>query len=173
MSPAPTHTNGTGPEQAGANDTVADGAAARYVAPDRATRRLVNPLVAGLVKLGVSPWGARVLEVRGRTSGEWRSTPVNLLVLDGETYLVAPRGHAQWVRNLRVAGEGRLRRGRRRRSFTATELADDAKAPVLRAYVDRWGWEVGQFFEGLDADATDEQLRGVAAGFPVFRIDLA
>jgi deazaflavin-dependent oxidoreductase (nitroreductase family) len=142
----------------------------RYLAPDRLTRRLMNPVVAGLVKLGVSPWGARVLEVRGRTSGEWRSNPVNLLTVDGETYLVAPRGHTQWVRNLRAAGEGRLRRGRRRRPITAVELADDAKAPILRAYVERWGWEVGQFFEGLDADATDEQLRHVAPGFPVFRI---
>lgn len=154
----------------GSTTTTTSRGPARYLAPDRFTRRLMNPVVAGLVKLGISPWGARVLEVRGRTSGEWRSTPVNLLDLDGETYLVAPRGTTQWVRNLRAAGEGRLRRGRRRRTFAAVELGDDAKAPVLRAYVDRWGWEVGQFFEGLDATATDEQLRDAAPGFPVFRI---
>ena len=79
-------------------------AAARYVRPGRATA-LFNGVIAGLTRAGVSVWGSRVLAVRGRTSGEMRTTPVNLLTVDGERYLVAPRGVTQWVRNIRVAGE--------------------------------------------------------------------
>jgi deazaflavin-dependent oxidoreductase (nitroreductase family) len=113
-----------------------------------------------------------VLAVRGRKSGEWRTTPVNLLTVDGTRYLVAPRGQAQWVRNLRAAGQGELRVGRRTEGFTATEMADADKPPVLRAYLRKWGWEVGRFFEGVKADATEEQIRGIAPGFPVFRITI-
>jgi deazaflavin-dependent oxidoreductase (nitroreductase family) len=143
--------------------------APRYVVPT-SMDRLFNSTVATLTRAGISIMGSRVLAVRGRKSGEWRTTPVNLLTLDGTRYLVAPRGQAQWVRNLRVAGEGELRVGRRAEHFTATELADQDKPPVLREYLRRWGWEVGRFFEGITKDATDEQLREIAPGFPVFRI---
>src|ERR671922_1733352 len=97
----------------------------RYIAPDWFTRKVFNRIVAALTRLGISVWGSRVLEVRGRKTGEPRRTPVNLLVLDGTRYLVAPRGHTQWVRNLRVSGEGRLRLGRKLEPFRASEIADD------------------------------------------------
>ena len=145
--------------------------AQRYVVPTAADR-LFNSTVGALTKAGISVWGSRVLAVRGRKSGEWRTTPVNLLTVDGRRYLVAPRGQAQWVRNLRAAGAGELRVGRRAERFTATELADAGKPPVLRAYLKRWGWEVGRFFEGVTADATDEQVREIAPGFPVFEVTI-
>src|SRR5688572_13557442 len=84
----------------------------RYLRPDWFTEHVFNPTVAGLTRIGVSVWGARVLEVPGRTSGEIRTTPVNLLTIDGDRYLVAPRGETQWVKNVRVAGGCRLRVGR-------------------------------------------------------------
>jgi deazaflavin-dependent oxidoreductase (nitroreductase family) len=134
------------------------------------TKNVFNRIVAGLTRLGISVWGSRVLEVRGRTSGEWRSTPVNLLTLEGERYLVSPRGHSQWVRNMRVSGGGRLRVGPRSEQFTATELEDADKVPVLRAYLKRWKAEVGVFFEGVGPDSSDEQLRAIAPKHPVFRL---
>ena len=143
---------------------------ARYVRPGRFTTRAFNPLVALLTRLGVSVWGSRLLAVRGRTSGEQHTVPVNLLELDGARYLVAPRGHTQWVRNLRVQGEGELRLGRRVGPFTAEELADDEKPDVLRAYLRRWKAEVGAFFEGLDHASDDDALLAAAPGFPVFRL---
>ncbi|MFE7524369.1 nitroreductase family deazaflavin-dependent oxidoreductase [Kitasatospora sp. NPDC057542] len=135
-----------------------------------ATGKLLNGMVAALTKAGVSLWGSRVLAVRGRKSGEWRTTPVNLLTHEGERYLVAPRGHTQWVRNLRAAGTGELRVGRRTEVFRATELPDADKSEVLRAYLRRWKWEVGYFFEGIGPDAPAEDLLRVAPGYPVFRI---
>jgi deazaflavin-dependent oxidoreductase (nitroreductase family) len=145
---------------------------ARYVRPDRFTRRVFNPLVAALTRLGISMWGSRILEVRGRRSGEWRSTPVNLLAVDGATYLVAPRGETHWVRNMRSSGVGRLRLGRHRDEFAAAELDDAAKPAVLRPYLERWKWEVGQFFDGVGPDASDDELRAIAPGYPVFRITI-
>ncbi|MFI9270449.1 nitroreductase family deazaflavin-dependent oxidoreductase [Kitasatospora sp. NPDC052896] len=129
-----------------------------------------NRLVAGLAGLGLSLRGSQVLAVRGRKSGHWRTTPVNPLSHHGERYLVAPRGHTQWVRNLRAAGTGELRLGRRSEAFRATELADDEKPEVLRAYLERWQPQVGGYFEGVDADAPEAELRRIAPGFPVFRI---
>ena len=111
-----------------------------------------------------------MLEIRGRKTGQPRRTPVNLLTLEGARYLVAPRGHTQWVRNLRAQGEGRLLLGRRAEQFTASELADDDKPAVLRAYLKRWKWEVGVFFEGVGPDATDDELRRIAPDHPIFRI---
>jgi deazaflavin-dependent oxidoreductase (nitroreductase family) len=133
--------------------------------------RLFNSTVAALTRLGISVWGSRVLYVRGRTSGEWRSTPVNVLSCKGNRYLVAPRGHTQWVRNLRVAGGGELRVGRRTERFTATELADDQKPDILRAYLKRWKLEVGVFFDGVGPDAPDAKLLEMAPGYPVFLIN--
>ena len=124
--------------------------------------------------MGISVYGSRVLAVRGRTSGEWRTTPVNPLTLtDGTRYLVAPRGNTQWVRNLRVVGTGELRVGRRTEPFRATEVADDDKPAILRDYLKRWKFEVGVFFDGVDAKAPTEKLREIAPGYPVFRIEPA
>jgi deazaflavin-dependent oxidoreductase (nitroreductase family) len=141
---------------------------ARYVQPGWFTRHVFNPIIAGLTRIGISVWGSRQLRVRGRKTGEWRSVPVNLLTLDGTRYLVAPRGHTQWVRNLRVIGTGELRVGRRVETFTATELDDAAKVDVLRAYLKRWKMEVGVFFGGVDAKATDDELLRIAPDHPVF-----
>ena len=85
-------------------------------------------------------------------------------------YLVAPRGHTQWVRNLRAAGEGRLLLGRKHEPFPASEIADADKEPILRAYLRRWKWEVGVFFGGVDADSSSEELRRIAPDHPIFRI---
>ncbi|HZZ95460.1 MAG TPA: nitroreductase/quinone reductase family protein [Jatrophihabitantaceae bacterium] len=142
----------------------------RYLQPGWFTRHIFNGTVRGLTRVGISVAGSRELRVRGRKSGEWRATPVNLLTVDGDRYLVAPRGQTQWVRNIRVVGTGELRVGRRTEAFRAAELGDADKTPVLRAYLRKWGWEVGQFFEGLDKNATDKDLADVAPGFPVFRV---
>jgi deazaflavin-dependent oxidoreductase (nitroreductase family) len=144
--------------------------AERYQRPGWFTTIVFNRLVAGLTRLGVSVYGSRVLEVRGRKSGEWRQTPVNLLRYEGDDYLVAPRGHTQWVKNLRASGEGRLRIGRRTEPFTAVELPDDEKPRLLRAYLKKWKFEVGVFFGGVGPDSPDDELRRIAPDHPVFRL---
>jgi deazaflavin-dependent oxidoreductase (nitroreductase family) len=150
--------------------TPINSATSRYIAPDAFTRRVFNPLISQLTRLGLSVRGSRVLEVRGRTSGEWRAVPVNPLRHGNDRFLVAPRGETQWVRNIRVAGGGRLRKGRRIEEFRIVEVANEDKDPILRAYLDEWGFEVGKFFEGVTKNSTDAELAAIAPGFPVLRI---
>jgi len=141
-----------------------------YVEPDRFTRRVFNPIVSRLTRWGVSVWGSRVLEVPGRVSGEIRSTPVNLLTVGDRRYLVAPRGTTQWVRNVRASGSCDLRVGRRREHVELVELDDADKPEILRAYLRRWTWEVGQFFEGVGPESSDAELLAVAPKHPVFQV---
>jgi deazaflavin-dependent oxidoreductase (nitroreductase family) len=141
-----------------------------YQRPGWFTTNVLNRFVALLTRLGLSVYGSRVLEVKGRRSGEWRQTPVNLLRYEGAEYLVAPRGHTQWVKNLRSSGEGRLRVGGRVEPFHASELADAEKPVVLRAYLKKWKVEVGVFFAGVGPDSSDEELLRAAPDHPVFRL---
>ena len=141
-----------------------------YKKPDWITQHVFNPAVSALTRGGLSLLGSRILRVRGRKSGLWRETPVNLLEFGGGHYLVAPRGETQWVRNLRVAGNGQLRIGRRVQSFEAEEVDAESKVPVLRAYLKRWRWEVGAFFGGVGPDSSDEDLRAEGGSHPVFKL---
>ncbi|HTT92738.1 MAG TPA: nitroreductase/quinone reductase family protein [Acidimicrobiales bacterium] len=140
-----------------------------YRKPGTVTRRLMNPFLVLAMRMGISVWGSRVLEVRGRTTGTPRRTPVNLLKYEGHEYLVSPRGNTQWTRNVR-ADNGRLilELGRHREERTVQELPDEEKPPVLRAYLRRWKMEVGVFFEGVSADSSDEDLLRIAPKHPVF-----
>jgi deazaflavin-dependent oxidoreductase (nitroreductase family) len=138
--------------------------------PGWLTTNVSTRIVIGLTRAGISVLGSRVLEVRGRKSGQWRRTPVNLLTVAGERYLVAPRGRTQWVRNLRASGEGRLLLGRRSEPFAATEVTDDEKPPLLRAYIRRWRFVLGAFFDGVGPDAPESELRRIAPNHPVFRL---
>ena len=114
-----------------------------------------------------------MLYVKGRTSGEWRTTPVNPLRLaDGTRYLVAPRGNTQWVRNLRAAGGGELRIGRKVEPFTRhrgrrrRQARDPARLPQE---VEVRGRRVLRRRGRLKAP--EEKLREIAPGYPIFRIE--
>jgi deazaflavin-dependent oxidoreductase (nitroreductase family) len=155
------------------SETSGSAAPSRYVAPGWFTRRVFNPLVAFATRHGLSLMGSRVLSVPGRKTGLPRSTVVNLLPLEGQRFLVAPRGHTQWARNLRAASTAELRVGRRVETITASELPDADKLSVLREYLRRWRWEVGQFFEGIDEHSSDQDLAAVAPDFPVFELRAA
>ncbi|WP_327299080.1 nitroreductase family deazaflavin-dependent oxidoreductase [Streptomyces sp. NBC_01197] len=134
------------------------------------TVKVLNRMVAWLTRRGLSVWGSRVLAVRGRKSGQWRRTPVNLLTLESGQYLVAARGHVQWTHNMRAAGGGELLLGRRSQPFRAVEVTDEEKPEILRAYLKRWKLEVGAFFDGVSADSAGEELSRIAPDHPVFRI---
>ncbi|MEU7581025.1 nitroreductase/quinone reductase family protein [Streptomyces sp. NPDC041068] len=138
----------------------------------------LNGVIGWLARHGVSLMGSAELSVRGRKSGKMQRIPVNPYTHEGEgegegdhgQYLVSARGHSQWVRNMRVAGGGELRVGRKVREFTAVEVPDAEKLPLLRGYLERWGWEVNQYFKGVTAQSSDEEILAAAPDHPVFRI---
>lgn len=91
-------------------------------------------IVKTLLRAGL-PLGPMVLlTVRGRKSGEPRTTPVDLFEKDGRSFLVSTHRQesSNWVRNLRVAGEGVLQRRHSRRAITVVELPPDAAGAVLK-----------------------------------------
>ncbi|WP_234539136.1 nitroreductase/quinone reductase family protein [Streptomyces shenzhenensis] len=130
----------------------------------------MNGLVGWLARHGISFAGSAELSVRGRKSGKMQRVPVNPHTYDGGQYLVSARGNSQWVRNMRVAGGGELRVGRKVQEFTVVELPDAEKLPVLRAYLEKWGWEVKQYFPGVTARSSDDELVAAGADHPVFRV---
>jgi hypothetical protein len=129
-----------------------------YLRPGFFIRRIANPLARFF-------GAATTLAVRRRRSGEWQTIPVNVLELDGNRYLMAVRGESEWVRNLRAAGGGELRRRGKTEPFqVAEEISEpDMRARVVGAYVERWGRQVKAIFEQLP-DPADH---------PVFRIEPA
>ncbi len=143
--------------------------ATHYKRPDWFTRNVLNPFLNLLVRLGISVWGARVLEHRGRKSGRLHHTPVNVLTTGDARYLVAPRGETEWVRNVRASGgQLVLILGRRRQACVAEEIPASERATILRAYLCRWKFEVGMFFEGVGPDSTDAEFNAIAPRHPVF-----
>ncbi|MFE1310439.1 nitroreductase family deazaflavin-dependent oxidoreductase [Streptomyces sp. NPDC058755] len=130
----------------------------------------MNGIVAWLARHGLSIAGSAELSVRGRKSGAMQRVPVNPHTHEGEQYLVSARGHSQWVRNMRAANGGELRVGRKVRAFTVVELPDEEKLPILRTYLEKWGWEVKDYFAGVTATSSDAEILGIAPDHPVFRI---
>ncbi|MFT4124796.1 MAG: nitroreductase/quinone reductase family protein [Gordonia sp. (in: high G+C Gram-positive bacteria)] len=141
-----------------------------YVRPQRFDV-LVNRIVGRLTRHGVHLAGAELLTVRGRRSGAPQTIPVNPLRSSGGEYLVAVRGETQWVRNARAAGTAELRRGRRARTVTLTEVDVTRRPEIIAGYLARRGWEVGRFLpDGLTAGASAEQIAPFAHLLPVFAV---
>ncbi|MFE2935479.1 nitroreductase family deazaflavin-dependent oxidoreductase [Streptomyces sp. NPDC059278] len=133
----------------------------------------MNGIVGRLARLGLSMFGSAEMSVRGRSSGQMQRVPVNPHTHEGTQYLVSARGHSQWVRNMRAAGGGELRVGRKVREFTAVEIADDEqKSLIIRTYLKRWGWQVNDYFQGVTAESSDAELLAACPDHPVFRISV-
>jgi len=74
---------------------------------------------------------------------------------------VSGGGETHWVRNLRAASEGELRRGRTHEPFQAVEVYGDEHDRVVTAYREHTGWRAREFFTALP-DPADH---------PVFRVE--
>jgi deazaflavin-dependent oxidoreductase (nitroreductase family) len=131
-------------------------------------RRLGNGLVAPLARLGLAGRRTHVLTVAGRRTGAPRSTPVQLLFLNGERWLVAPYGVGDWVRNARAAGSVELTRARRTERVRVEEVGPEQAAPVLREYLRRTPI-VKPYFDAR-SDSPLEAFAAEATRHPVFRI---
>ncbi len=141
----------------------------RYETPGRVART-GNAVIRWLAEAGVSVAGTTVLRVRGRKTGVPRAVVVNLLSVDGRSYLVSPRGNTQWARNARAAGVVELGPRRRHRVGRVVEVSDSDKPELLRRYLRRWYWEVKGHIGGLTPDSGDAEIARVAPSIPVFEL---
>ncbi|MBI4571271.1 MAG: nitroreductase family deazaflavin-dependent oxidoreductase [Chloroflexi bacterium] len=130
--------------------------------------RLSNRLMMAMASLGLGPTKMVTLEVRGRKSGRPRSTVVNVVAVDGQRYLVAPRGETEWARNARAAGEATLRR-RGRRQVRLVEVPVEQRAPIIQAYLKENAMVTKAQF-GIEPGASIEEFQRIAPLHPVFRI---
>jgi deazaflavin-dependent oxidoreductase (nitroreductase family) len=135
---------------------------------------LLTPLLRTGVKLGrPGNYPMYLLTVRGRTSGQPRTVPIVLLEQHGKRYLAATYGIVDWVRNLRVAREAILTRGRRAETVTARELPNREAALVLRAEIKRHPFArsmAGRFY-GVTAGASLEQFERAMLTHPIFVVE--
>jgi deazaflavin-dependent oxidoreductase (nitroreductase family) len=131
--------------------------------------RVFNRVFGFLVGLGLGFSYNYLLQVRGRKTGRIYSTPIDLLELDGRSLLVAPRGRTQWVRNAEAAGEVTLKKGRKRRRFRIREIPAAQRAPILKAYLDRFRAEVQRYFP-VPAGSPPEAFAGLAEHYPAFEL---
>ena len=132
-------------------------------------RRALNALVRPLARLGLTGPRTHLLTVRGRVSGKPWSTPVSIVRVGEERWLVAPSGDRNWVKNARAAGSVELRRGRRRERLAVAELSAEDAVPVLRRY-----YELGRLTRPLfdvGLESTDEEWRSEAPRHPVFHLE--
>jgi deazaflavin-dependent oxidoreductase (nitroreductase family) len=134
-----------------------------------ATERVFNRVFGFLVGLGLGFSYNYLLQVRGRKSGKIYSTPIDLLELGGKRYLVAPRGHTQWVRNAEAAGEVTLKKGSKRLKFGLRALSDQEKPEILKAYLDQFRKEVQSYFP-VAAGSPVEAFRELVQSYPAFEL---
>lgn len=136
----------------------------------RGIERFFNAVLGSLFRLGIAPAYGHELEVVGRTTGTVHKTPVNLLAYEGRTYLVAPRGETQWVKNARAAGQVVLVRGSVRKTLRVRELPTAERAPLLKAYLGTYESQVARFFS-VAATAPEEAFVAIAEKHPVFHLE--
>jgi deazaflavin-dependent oxidoreductase (nitroreductase family) len=139
-----------------------------YQRPGR-LEHLFSRALGVLLRLGIGPSHMYLLEVRGRKSGRLHSLPVDLLSERGKLYLVAPRGYTQWVRNAEASGEITLRKGPRIERYRLRALADAEKAPILKAYLDRFRREVQRYFS-VPAESPVERFGPLAPRYPAYEL---
>src|ERR1700731_2721342 len=128
-----------------------------------------NRVFGFLVGLGIGPGYMQLLQVRGRKTGRVYSSPVNLLPFQGKSYLVAPRGRTQWVRNSEVTGEILLKRGSVERKYRLRPVPDADKPEILKLYLDSYKSPVQGFFP-VPAGSSAAAFRDIAANYPVFEL---
>ena len=143
--------------------------AARHFQRPGPVERMFGRALTLLVRLGVIRGHFFVLEVRGRKTSRIISLPVDPIDFAGKLYLVCARGDANWVKNARAAGEIVLGRALRREHYRVRELPADERAPILKAYLDRFALEVQRFFPVAKGSPVDA-FRDLAVRYPVFEL---
>jgi deazaflavin-dependent oxidoreductase (nitroreductase family) len=122
-------------------------------------------LNAALLRRGLRIGSQSLLVVTGRKSGHPRSTPISVVTVDGDRYLVAAFADAAWVGNVRAAGGGSLLCGGRTERVALSEVPPADRAPILRAFLEQVRGGV-RFF----GRQTPDEIVAAAERYPCFRV---
>ncbi len=130
--------------------------------------KISNGFMRWLGARGLGPKKMVQLEVKGRKSGLPRLVVVNEVTVDGQRYLVAPRGNTEWARNARVHSDAVIKRGKAE-NVTLTEVPVAERAPIIQAYLRENALVTKREF-GVDPKAPIDVFEGIAEKHPVFKI---
>jgi hypothetical protein len=130
--------------------------------------RLVNPINRFMLRRGIGPAPQHLLSIAGRKTARIRTTPVAVLAVDGERYVVAGFDGSDWVKNARAAGRGALVRGRRDEQVILTEVPVEDRGPILRTFARQV--RGGAAFLTVPGDASPEAFAAAAERHPVFQV---
>ena len=137
--------------------------------PPSAFVKAMNAVVGRLASWGLVPGGTALLQVKGRRSGQTRSTAVTWVDHDGQRYLVAPRGNTEWVRNVKAAGGQVVLKRRKSEQVRLQEVPVEQRAPIIQAYLKKTARVTKREF-GIEPDAPSDEFQRIAPDHPVFRI---
>lgn len=138
-----------------------------------------NPIAQRMLGVGIPMGPNALITVRGRKSGEPRTTPIALIEIGGRRWVSSPFGDVNWVRNLRSAGQATLTFGRREEKVTAIELSTQERVEFFRdlmgPFVRRIPLGFGRLLLGSVLGAKDilEDPVGAAERHPVFELHAA
>jgi deazaflavin-dependent oxidoreductase (nitroreductase family) len=135
----------------------------------------MNRVFMTMQRLGLGMKDLPVLTVPGRKSGKPRRTPLSVLELDGQRYVLEGFPGADWARNVRAAdGIATLTIGKRRERVRLVELDPQEALPVLRAWPVRLpdGAKI-MADAGVVEAVTPEAFEAVAGRCGVFRVEAA
>ena len=132
--------------------------------------KFANRAVIALNRLGLSIGTMHILSIPGRKTGKLRSTPVSVLIVDGQRYILTGF-ETNWVKNARVAGWGILAYGRKKEKVTLVELPVEERAAILREFPRQVPHGVPFFEKLLNLPGDPEAFAAAAPRCPVFRLD--
>ncbi len=135
----------------------------------------MNPLIKGILRLGIPMGPATLLTGQGRKSGKLRTTPVALMKMDDRSFLLGTFGDVNWVKNLRSAGTAKVGKGSHRYAVTAKQLSPEQALPIFKSVLGHYlqsrmmrsalsmGYQLGP-------NSTDEDFMREALRHPAFEI---
>jgi len=132
--------------------------------------KYANRLVILLNQLGLSIGTMHILSIPGRKTGKMRSTPVSVLRVNGERYILTGM-ETGWVKNARAAGWGMIAYGRKKERVILTELPVEERPAILREFPVQVPGGVKFFERLLDLPNDPETFAQAAPQCPVFRLD--
>ncbi len=158
----------TGRASYGSELNMAESAPHEFLRPT-AMERIFNRVFGWIIGTGVGFRDSYLLEVTGRKSGKLYATPVYIMAVDNRTYLVCPRGRAQWVINAEASGRVWLKKGDERIQYAIRPVADADKPELLRNYLDRFKSTVQRYFP-VTAGSPTSAFVLIAGRYPVFQL---
>ena len=89
------------------------------------------------------------LEVCRRNAVDPQRVPVIPVEHEGSLFVVSTRGEADWVKNVRAAGQIRLGQKGQFETYATTEVPPEEREGILKAYRKKAGREVNGYWKKL------------------------